>query len=526
MQENILNWLDGKVNYVSCKTPDENVLDFRKKLSKLLFSSRVHFNDLEASDCYIIKTVDQKIDYELERPSHYRYNFENFNMKRNEYVYDKINMACVSEQFSVKDTEQTRAEIMMVMKELKHRYKTKNTFIEKLKKYNYKKIFFDVNSDNVDEFVNSATDNLRDSIFDFRDFDISYVSAMKKESKGLEQIGIFYPVVLNHDILEEKHYIIEINHLKFQRKNENFFSKVDNFFRGYGVSSDRLKDIMSLEEYFTHPGFQYSKNFAYFDPFNNYEKYRDQYNEIENRLIKSKYLFEDFIVELYDLLNQVQFGVVEFQHGAMLNFLKTKRSVNRTYSLRELATILKNKLEKGEFGMRGLDYQKNNIVLHCLINQDNDFKFTKNTIVDDLRGVDSWPIEMKELCQLVINYINMMTNKHHNSNLQYIYDFYNNSLLKISKKFDLKKKHHKVLSSMLLDLIFFYDKHEKLSKPYNSQIANFITKHTYRKYDDLIDFRKMDSFIQTHKDKFERYHLLETENENGVKEYIITYGGF
>lgn len=526
MKKIILKWLNDKVNYVSCQTPDENGLDFEKKLSKLLFSSRIHIKDLEASNCYIIKIVNQKINYELERPSHYRYNFDNFNVKRNEYVYNKINMAYVSEQFSAKDTMQNRARVVELMKELKHGYETKNTFIENLKNFGYKKIFFDVGSDNVGEFVNSATDNLKDNIFDFSDFDISYVSAMKKESKGLEEIGIFYPVVLNHDILEEKHYIIEINHLKFQRKNENFFGKVDNFFRKYGVNSNKSKDIVSLEEYFAHPGFQYSKRCAYFDPFNNYEKYRDQYNEIESRLIKSKHLFEDFIVELYDLLNQAQFGVVKFQHEAMLNFLQTQRSINRTHSLRELATTMKNKLEKGELGMQGLDYQKYNIVLHCLINQDDDFKFTKNTIVDDLNGIDSWPIEMKELCQLVIDDIYMTTNKHHESNLQYIYDFYNNSLLKISKKFDLKKKHHKVLSSMLLDLIFFYDKHEKLLKPYNSQIANFITKHTYKKYDDLIDFNKMDRFTQDHQDEFERYYPFELEDGNGAKKYIMTYGDF
>ncbi len=526
MKQTILKWLDEKVNYVSCKTPKEHVLEFNKKLAKLLFGSRIHFKDLEASDCYIIKVVDKEIDYRLEHPSHYRYNFDNFNVQRNEYVYDKINMAYIANNLSTINCTQNRAIILELLNELQHSYKRKNKFIEKLKTVNYKDVFFDANSENIDTFVDSAIENLKENIFDFNDFKESYLHLIQKESQDLEEIGIFYPVIFNHDILEEKHYIFEINHLKFQRRNEQIFDKANKFYKEYDVNSNKLKELMSLEEYFAHPGFNYSKKIAYFDPFENYEKYKDQYNEIESRLIKSKHLFEDFIVELYDLLNQAQFGVVKFQHEAMLNFLQTKRSTNRTHSLRELATTMKNKLEKGELGMRGLDYQKYNIVLHCLINQDDDFKFTKNTIVDDLNGVDSWPIKMKELCQLVIDDICMRTNKHHESNLQYIYDFYNNSLLKISKKFDLKKKHHKILSSMLLDLIFFYDKHEKLSKPYNSQIANFITKHTYRKYDDLIDFNKMDRFTQDHQDEFERYHPFELEDENGAKKYIMTYGDF
>ena len=526
MKKIILKWLDKKINYVSCKTPNENVSVFNKKISNLLFFSRMPINELEASDCYIIKVVDKKIDYKLEHPSHYRYNFDNFNVKRNEYVYDKINMANISNNLSTIDCTQNRAIIIELLNELQHSYKRKNKFIEKLKTVNYKDVFFDANSENVDTFVDSAIENLKENIFDFNDFKENYLNLIREESQDLEEIGIFYPVVFNHDILEEKHYIFEINHLKFQRRTEQIFDKVNKFYMEYGVNCNKLKEVMSLEEYFANPGFQYAKQIAYFDPFKNYEKYKDEYEEIKNTFKKSKLSFEEFIYELYNVLNIAQFGVVKFQHENMLNFLQTKRSNGRTYSLRELAEIKKSQLEKGELGVEGVDYQAYNAILYCLVKQDSDFKFTKNTKVDDLNGVDFWPIEMKGWCQFIIDDINMTTNKHHNSSLKYIYNHYNTSLLKIANKYNLKKNHQKVLSSMILDLIFFYDNHEKLSQPYNKKIANYATKHVHKKYDDLINFNKMNKFIQEYQDEFEQYRAFEFENQNGTQKLIWLYGDF
>ena len=140
--------------------------------------------------------------------------------------------------------------------------------------------------------------------------------------------------------------------------------------------------------------------------------------------------------------------------------------------------------------------------------------------------MDFWPIKKKECCQLVIDDIYMTTNKHHESNLQHIYDFYNTSLLEITNKYNLKKNYQKVLSSMLLDLIFFYDKHEKLSQPYNRKIANHATKYVHKKYDDLIDFNKMSEFIQVYKDEFEQYRAFEFKDQNGIQKSMWLYGNF
>jgi hypothetical protein len=120
----------------------------------------------------------------------------------------------------------------------------------------------------------------------------------------------------------------------------------------------------------------------------------------------------------------------------------------------------------------------------------------------------------------------MVTNKHHDSSLQYIYDFYNDKLIKLAKKYRLKKKDQKILSNMLLDLIFLYDKYDKLSKVFNQHFERIYQNYQNKNYKDLIDFDKINTFKIKWRNKFEQYCPFEFEDENGIKKYMITYGDF
>jgi hypothetical protein len=519
----ITEWLKQKENYVSYRSEVDNALTFQNKIADMLFHARVHFDNLKASDCYIVQTISNKFDYFYEHPGHYRHNFYNFNIKRNEYVYDKANMNEAAKNFTVDDTTRNRAIVLSLLNELKHGYFSKNKFLEKFDRYPYKDIFFDTNENTVEQIKNDAEARLRQNEFSFEDFKSAYVDKIKEESRGLQEIGIFYPFVVNHDIFEDVHYLFEINHLKFQKDNKNISDIVNNFYKGYGVNCDKSKDIFNLEKYFTHPGFGYSKEFAYFNPYENYEKYKYEYKQIKDNIVLKKLKFKDFIFELFEALNRAQVGIIKFQHENLIGTLITTRSKNRQYSIRELIEIQIKKVENDELPIQGFDQQLYRSILHAFKYQSSNFIFTKNTKIDDMEVFARFPDYFRQNAKLVLDDILSVLNKDDSSKLQYIYDHYMEKLNIIAKKYKLNLENKHITHDMLLDLVFFYkDKSkEKLSKPFNSTMEKIYQKNQNRNIEKIIDFDFQTKFKQQYDDHFNMYKPHEIKTENGERKYMM-----
>jgi len=519
----ILEWLNQKQNYVSYQPKQDDMTTFQDKLSNMLITARVHFENLKASDCYIIENISDRIDYSYQHPAHYRYNFENFNIKRNEYIYDKANMCETAKNFTTQDSVQNRAITLVLLNELQHTYVSKNKFLEKFDKYSYKNIFFDIKEDFMAQTKNDAETLLRQNEFSFEDFKSDYVDKIKDESRGLREIGIFYPFIFNHDIFEPTHFLFEINHLKFQKNDENFLDIVKKFYKSYGVNSDKSKDIFKLEQYFANPGFGYSKHFAYFDPFKNYEKYKIQYKQIREIITSNKLKFQDFLFELFDAFNRAQIGIVKFQHENLIDTLITTRSKNRQYSIRELIDIQMNKVEANEFQLQGYNRQLYLTILHAFKNQPMDFVFTKNTKVDDMECFSHFPDFFKQNARLILDDLLSVLSKDDSSKLQYIFDHYKNELNVIIKKYKLNLQSKHIIHDMLLDLVLFYsDKNkEKLSKPFNSTIEKIYQKNQNKDIEKIIDFDFQTKFMKQHNDYFNMYKPCEIQTENGKTKYMM-----
>lgn len=189
----ILKWLNQKQNYVNYQPSVDSLTSFQEKLSDMLVKGRVYFEDLQASECYIVQDISNKCDYFYEKPTNHHYNFQNFNIKRNEYIYDKVNMNEAIKNYTIEDSVRNRAIALNLLHELEHSYKTNNKFIEKFDKYTYQNIFFDIKKDSVAQIKNDAENLLLQNEFIFEDFKNTYLDEIQSKSKGLEEIGIFYP---------------------------------------------------------------------------------------------------------------------------------------------------------------------------------------------------------------------------------------------------------------------------------------------------------------------------------------------
>lgn len=519
----ILEWLSQKRNYVSYKSEKDDLQSYIKKLDVMLIDSRVYHSDLQASECYILQKTSNIIDYFNESTTHYRHNFDNFNIKRNEYIYDKANMNEVTKNFTVEDTVQNRANIYILIKQLKHSLFSKNKFLEKQDKYSYKDIFFDLNEDSIIQTEKDIEDNLIKNDFDFKDFKTRYIDKIKDESRGLEEIGIFYPFVFDHDIFENKYFLFEINHLKFQKYDNNFIDIVNNFYKKYQLNCDKAKEIFTIEQYFLHPGFNYSKNFAYFNPFKNYEKYKTEYEQIRQNIKLKKLNFEDFIFELYEALNLAQFHIVKFQHENLINSLITSRSKDRQFSVKELIDIQIQKIENNKMMILSIEHEEHYNILRIFKNQPTGFRFTKNTEISDIKGFEYVSEYFKQKGTLILNDFLIILNKDDSSKLQYIFKHYKTKVSVITKKYKLNLANKKVVNEMLLDLVFFYNdkSKEKLSKPFNSRIKEIYKKNQNKDIEKIIDFNFQQKFIQQYSSYFNIYRPAEIKTEDGKTKYMM-----
>jgi len=503
----IVEWLNQKHNYANYKSEYDDIMTYHKRISNLLIDARVHFDNLKASDCYIVQNVSNKIDFFYERPVNHRHNYSNFNIRRNEYIYDKVNMREVTKNFTVDDLSQNRSIVLKLLNELQHSYHSKNKFLKKFDQCPYKDIFFDIDAHSMEQTKNDAETRLQENEFDFEDFKSAYIEKIKDESRGLQEIGIFYPFHFDHDIFDNKYFAFEINHLKFQKKDKNFLEIVEKFYKEYEVNCDKSKNIFTLEQYLAHPGFGYFQDFAYFNPFKNYDKFQNEYYQIRKNIALKKLEFKDFVLELFEALNKAQIGIVKFQHENLINALLTKRSIERQYSVQEFINLLIEKMEMGEFQLEGFDYA----IFDAFKKQPSSVTYTKNTKIDELEGFKMMPDRVKQRAQHILNRCLDALNKDDASKLHYIFNYYKNELNIIIKKYKLNLENKHTVYDMLLDLVLFYnDKNkEKLSKPFNSKIEKIYKKNQNKDIEKIIDFEFQTKFMQQYNDYFNMYKPLK-----------------
>jgi len=522
MEQEILKWLNEKLNYANYKSKRDTLESYNEKLSNLLFNTRLSFSDLQATDCYIITNNYDKVIFKLEKPKARSKAFKEFNIKRNEFIYDKVNLKEISANFTNDDTVKNKAIILKFLSELKHIYNSNNTFIDKYDEYSYKNIFFDIKPNEVQNFIKDIENSFSNNDADLSSFN-KYVDIIKKSNRDLKEIGIFYPFKLDNNIFSKEYYPYEINHIRFQKYNEYFIDKVDEFYKEYGVNSDASKPIFTLKKYFTYSGFTFHPSVAYFNPIINFAKYKVEYIELKKHVDAKGLDFSEFIYELFNVFNKAQFGVVKFQQENIINNIETHNK-GKQFSIKKISELQLEKLEKLELELSGSAYKEYAAIMHTFIHQDSSFRFTKNTKIDDMKGTEFWAPDIKERAQIYLDDFFMIMNKHKDSTLQYIFNQYKNYILQIVKKYKMTKNNKEVLLRMLLDLIYFYKmKNENLKNPYNRTMEKIYKDYNHQDINNLIDFSFQEEFIQKHKHEFDRYKPMEIIGMNGGIKYMMTY---
>ena len=516
----IIYWLKTKKNYCYYNANNDSSTIFDQRFAEMLFHTRVSFKDLSASDCYIIN-INNKIEISGEYPKHYKYNFENFNIKRNEYVYNMVRMNEIVKHYTIEDISKNRAFILMLFNELEHDYSTSNKFLNH--KTKYKDVFYDVNHKNFSSVIKDGKYFLKSNTFNFDEFKLLYIDKIKKEIKNLKEIGIYYPFIFNHNIFDNKHYPFEINCLKFFKRRSNLETIVKRFYKEYAVNSNTSQEIFGLKSYFNHSGLQYVKDFAYFNPIIHEKKYSKEYEKFKVHMKRNNFDFKTFIFELFEFLNEVQIVTVKFQQENLINDFLMKRSKKRQNSIRDLIEIRLKELN-GDLSNPEKLYLYS--ILDSFRKQPSDFIFNKYTRIDDLNCYKLCPDFIKQDAQLVLNDLLTILNKDTTSNLKYIYQFYLDKLELMIQKYELKESQKKVLKNMILDLILFYKsiEKEKLSKPYNSSLEKIYDDLQHLDFENLIDFNLQKEFINKYSYKFEEYIPFEINSEDGNKKYFYTWG--
>lgn len=496
----ISDWLKEKQNYICYTAGVDDFFQFEDKLAKMYAHGRVHYSDLEASECYII---ENSID-ELHSTHNYKHNFKNFNIPRLEYVYDKIKMFDYSKSLSYDWSDKNIYMGIDLLNQLHHSYHSKNKVIEKLQKITYKDIFYNIKEADISQTVNEVFYQSDREKFK------TFVGDIAFRSENIQEIGVFFPFKINHDIFEHKHFLFEINPVKFMRKKDNIFTIVENFYKGYVVNTDISEKLFLLEEYFTYPGLQHLKEFAYFDPLKNYKKYEKEYEKISNAKIIKKLGFKNFLFDLFEVLNQAQINVVRFQHKHLINALLVQHSrKGREKSIRDLINSEIKRLEEQQLVWKDYSYQEYYRALVALLeSQPTNKPFTANTSVEKMDFFKNISGDTKRYLQLLLNNFSHLLNKSSSSKLEVIYGHYKKRIKKeIVKKYKLCLEDRKVLNEMLLDLIFFYGDRskEKLSKPFNTTIYKIYKKHQRKNLEDIVNFDFQSEFIQKYSQIFERY---------------------
>lgn len=518
MQSVILDWLKTKQNYCYYQADIDSLAIFQNRLSELLLSGRVHIGDLAPSDCYIVNKIKESISWHLKHTTHAKHTFENFNVQLHEHVYNNVKIKEASKIFESNNCEQQRKTLIELVIEFK-KYNTKKNAPTKELIDPYALIFSKSDRNSVEHIIDDIKNSsVSDGMLPSGDIP-EYMERVISSCKELQEIGIFYPFKFDHDIFAEDHYLFEINHLKFQRKDNNFLNLITNFYQANRLNS-YFGEVFPVKRFFAYPGNQYTPHFAYFDPFKHYEKHLEVYKKIKTDFKERKFKFESFIFELFEIFNQAQIGIVKFQHANLIDSIYTNRSQDRQYTARELADEMMKRMDPN----CDLIYMtREYAMLHFLKNLPSDRLIGKNIKIKDLEETKNWSQEYIQNTQAVLDELLNVLNKDSSSRLQNIMDHYNSKIVKLMKKYRLKQ-YKDAFYDMLLDLVYFYKKErtqEKLLYTFNSTIKQIYQKNQHRSIDDIVDFDFEEKFIKLYHEHFERYQPCKIPTDDDRPEFLM-----
>lgn len=517
MQSVILDWLKTKQNYCYYQADTDNLAIFQNRLSELLLSGRVHIGDLKPSDCYIVNKIKESINWHLEHTTHAKHTFENFNVQGHEFVSNKIKIKEASKIFKGNNYLEQKKALIELLIEFKKSNSKKNTQTHRFDNP-YEFIFAKSDRDPDDYIEHIKNSLIVDGVFSSNEMP-GDIRQIINRYKDVQEIGIFYPFKFDHDIFAEDHYLFEINHLKFRRKDNNFLNLITNFYQANHLNSC-FGEVFTLKRFFAYPGNQYIPHFAYFDPFKSYDKHQKTYDRIKNDLKERKLEFTSFILELFEIFNQAQIGIVKFQHANLIDSIYTNRSQDRQYTARELADEMMKRMDPN----CDLIYMtREYAMLHFLKNLPSDRLIGKNIKIKDLEETKNWSQEYIQNTQAVLDELLNVLNKDSSSRLQNIMDHYNSKIVKLMKKYRLKQ-YKDAFYDMLLDLVYFYKKErtqEKLLYTFNSTIKQIYQKNQHRSIDDIVDLDFEEKFIQLYREHFERYQPCKIPTDDDRSEFLV-----
>lgn len=516
MQSVILDWLKTKQNYCYYQAERDNLAIFRNRLSELLFSGRVHIGDLKPSDCYIVNNIKESISWHLEHTTHAKHTFKNFNVQVHEFISNKVKIKEASKIFKGNNYLQQQKALIELLVEFKKSNSKKNT---QLKRFDdpYEFIFSKSDRDPDDYIEHIKSSSIVDGVLSSNDMS-GDIQQIINSYERLKEIGIFYPFKFDHDILAEDHYLLEINHVKFRRKDNNFLNLITNFYQANHLNN-HFGEVFTVKRFFAYPGNQYVPHFAYFDPFKNYDKHQKKYERIKKDFKERESEFKSFVFELFEIFNEAQIGIVKFQHANLIDSIYTNRSQDCQYTARKLADEMMKRMDPN----CDLVYiTREYAMLHFLKSLPSGKLIGKNIKIKDLEETKNWSQEYIQNTQAVLDELFNVLNKDSSSKLQYIVDHYNSKIVKLMKKHHLTK-YKELLYDMLLDFVYFYKKErtqEKLLYSFNSIIKQIYQKNQHRSIDDIVDFDFEDKFIQLYREHFERYQRCKIPTDDDRSKFV------
>lgn len=500
-----VKWLENKHNFLSINNNRNSFKQFIYKYSSLINESRIHFHDLEASPFYIKTGCIGGSDFFYERPFNHRHNFKNFNMTMIDLLYDTAKIKNDFLFFSLY-SDQEKENIIndhmnALISESKNKRNLKIFLFQKEKKeckndvfLNYSKLLYNFTPKIAYEFI----DLLKEDKSLIQTYENDYINSSNKrkvEENG-NNLYIFFPFKLDHDIWSNKNYLVEINKYKFQRANIDLKALVTKFYKQY--KPNRIYSIkqLTLEDYFSYSGMTYKNHFAYFDPF----KMLIAYNEKFSYLISGIKEKEEFIFILFDVFNNIQFHSILIQQENLVNAIAlTKGTQEQKYTFKE---FIKHKIKMmDDFE----NYESQKIFKNVLLKLDKKLKdlptnFSKNTTLNDLgfRGYDDEENETaKYILDTYLFYCGI-------ANIKYIADIWKKSFDEFIKMYKLNKKRVKIIYAIVDDLVTLYDTSKtKFSKPFNSTYDKIYKQKQKMNVDKALKLDEEIRFILKYNNKFE-----------------------
>jgi|GEM_PF-3483486 len=512
--ELILTWLKNRKNYISFQ--NSNVLgNCRNQLKNLLIASRIHHDDLEASEYYFIERkniLNQKIlEVNRQFPNNHQYKFKNYNMPINQYLHYFEHMKILARCFDSFDLHTKIFNIKLILIRVRKELKQKNRIIkEKILKYNDIFPFNPTTQPSVKkpedkniilQYIKQIRKNLKAGECDFGYFKDKYIDFMAKTTDNIEEVGVFYPFKLDNDIFENRFYLLEFNPIRFTRQNNvNFIKIVRDFYKKYKINHPGSMENLTLEEYFTTPGDIYEESFAYFNPFKFVRKYSQEFqyliDYVKNNGINHKLFYFDF----FNFLNQTQYKSVVTQHENLLRNINLYRSKNRQISPKEfLSRTIKDLTEM----LFGDEYKKYNFTedklqyLHghrrmLIIFEEKYNKLSKkpkDIVIDDLFPADN---PLYETFRLFGNEVLSEIKEYLGTNQLTLQDMLEAYILEsktITDNYSLDKKCEKLILDAIYDIILFYGdrEKEKMSKYFNNTINNLYVKYQKTNLKNIIN---------------------------------------